>query len=163
MLKNVEFFINKYFPAQTQSNKRHDVHHVNLATACLLIEVMRSDHDISDVELKTIRDILANSLALNEKEVSELITLAEQQADKLTSYHPFTTLINKNFNLDEKTNIMTNMWQVALSDSRLDKYEEHLIRKVAGLIYVPRHNLVASRRQACANLGLDPNKQYREL
>lgn len=163
MLKNIDRFINKYFPAQTENNERHDKHHVNLATACLLIEVMRSDHNIADVELDTIRDILAKSLALKENEVNELISLAEQQADKLTSYHPFTTLINKNFDMDEKTNIITNMWQVALSDCHLDKYEEHLIRKVAGLIYVPRDKLVASRRLACKKLGLDPNKQYRKL
>lgn len=163
MLRNIESFINKYFPEQANSDKPHDAHHVNLAAACLLIEVMRSDHNISKVEMDTIRSILANSLTLSESEVSELIALAEQQADKLTSYHPFTTLINKNFSLDEKTNIMTNMWQVALSDSHLDKYEEHLIRKVAGLIYVPRDKLVASRRQACKNLGLDPSEQYRKL
>jgi len=162
MLKNIDRFINKHFPAQSANKAGPDTHHINLATACLLIEVMRADHDISDVELETIRDILAKSLALNENEISELITLAEQQADKLTSYHPFTTLINKNFDLDDKTNIMMNMWQVALSDHHLDKYEEHLIRKVAGLIYVPRDNLVASRRLACKNLGLDPGKQYRQ-
>ena len=163
MLKNIDSFIDKFFSGQPEIKGKHDKHHVNLATACLLIEVMRSDHNISDIELETIRTILKNSLALKENEVNELIMLAEQQADKLTSYHPFTTIINKNFSLEEKIKIMTNMWQVALSDNQLDRYEEHLIRKVAGLIYVPRDELVASRRQACENLGLDPAKQYRKI
>ncbi len=163
MINAIDNFVAKYFSSPAEDKTIHDEHHVNLATACILIEVMRSDHDIAEVELETIRNILSKNLGLNEEKTSELLKLAEQQADRLTSYHPFTTLINKNFNLEEKTEIMVNMWQVALSDHKLDKYEEHLIRKVAGLIYVPRDQLVASRRLACERLGLDPNEQYRNL
>lgn len=159
----IDNFVAKYFKESPDGKKYHDEHHVNLATACMLIEVMRSDHDITKIELKTIREILSKNLSLGEEKVDKLIKLAEQQADRLTSYHPFTTLINKNFDLKEKTEIMANMWQVALSDHNLDKYEEHLIRKVAGLIYVPRDQLVASRRLACKRLGLDPEEQYRNL
>ncbi len=163
MINAIDNFVAKYFKESSDGGKHHDEHHVNLATACMLIEVMRSDHDITKIELKTIREILSKNLSLNEEKVNELILLAEQQADRLTSYHPFTTLINKNFDLKEKTEIMANMWQVALSDHNLDKYEEHLIRKVAGLIYVPRDQLVASRRLACKRLGLNPEEQYRNL
>ena len=163
MINAIDNFVAKYFMAPPDDKKIHDAHHVNLATACILIEVMRSDHEITKIEFKTIREILSKNLALPEEKITELLALAEQQADRLTSYHPFTTLINKNFDLEEKTEIMVNMWQVALSDHNLDKYEEHLIRKIAGLIYVPRDQLVASRRLACERLGLDPNEQYRNL
>lgn len=163
MINAIDNFVAKYFMAPSDNKKLHDEHHINLATACILIEVMRSDHDITKIELKTIREILSKNLALTEEKITELLALAEQQADRLTSYYPFTTLINKNFGLEEKKEIMVNMWQVALSDHSLDKYEEHLIRKIAGLIYVPRDQLVASRRLACKRLGLDPDKQYRNL
>jgi len=161
MKKTIDKFMQKYFPSESVTGGKLDEHRINLATACLLIEVMRSDQTTSEIEIETIRGILASSLGLNENEVNDLVSLAEQQADKLTSYHPFTSLINKSFNMSEKVNLMTNMWQVALSDKHLDKYEEHLIRKVAGLIYIPRDQVVASKRLACEKLGLSPDKSYR--
>ncbi|MDD9894524.1 MAG: TerB family tellurite resistance protein, partial [Gammaproteobacteria bacterium] len=38
-----------------------------------------------------------------------------------------------------------NMWRVAFSDERLDKYEEHLIRKIADLIYVSHSDFIKSK------------------
>ena len=42
------------------------------------------------------------------------------------------------------------MWSVAFADGAVDKYEEHLIRKIAGLIYVPHQEFIRTRLQAAA-------------
>jgi uncharacterized tellurite resistance protein B-like protein len=40
------------------------------------------------------------------------------------------------------------MWRVAMADDVLSRYEEHLIRKVADLLYVPHSDFMAAKQQA---------------
>jgi uncharacterized tellurite resistance protein B-like protein len=37
------------------------------------------------------------------------------------------------------------LWRVALADDRLDKHEDHVVRKVAGLLYVTHSDLIRIR------------------
>ena len=37
----------------------------------------------------------------------------------------------------EKQRVVEMLWQVALADRRLDKHEDHLVRRIAELLYVP--------------------------
>jgi uncharacterized tellurite resistance protein B-like protein len=37
------------------------------------------------------------------------------------------------------------MWRIAFSDKRLDKYEDHLIRKVSELIYVSHSDFIKTK------------------
>jgi uncharacterized tellurite resistance protein B-like protein len=40
------------------------------------------------------------------------------------------------------------MWRVAYADERLDKYEEHLIRKISDLIYVSHRDFIRTKHSA---------------
>jgi uncharacterized tellurite resistance protein B-like protein len=44
--------------------------------------------------------------------------------------------------------LVENMWRVAFSDQKLDKYEEALIRKVADLIYVSHQDFIKTKLAA---------------
>ena len=67
---------------------------------------------------------------------------AEAQASQATSLYEFTRLINDEYDYDEKLRLIENMWRIAFSDDELDKYEEHLIRKVSELIYVSHSDFI---------------------
>ncbi len=136
-------------PAAAKAEHRgHSERQLQLATAALLVEMTRVDYDVQGVELEAVIQAVRTAFGLQETEIEELLQLAEAERDRATSYFPFTSLINKGCDLEEKEKLIELMWRVALSDGRLDKYEEHLIRKVAGLIYVPRDRIVAARRRA---------------
>ena len=40
------------------------------------------------------------------------------------------------------------MWRVAMADSALSRYEEHVIRKVADLLYVPHGDFITAKQSA---------------
>jgi len=42
------------------------------------------------------------------------------------------------------------MWQVAFADDNLDRYEEHLIRKVAELTYVSHQDFIRLKHSSSA-------------
>ena len=93
-------------------------------------------------------DAIRASFGLSYEETAELMALAEQEVDQMTSYFAFTSLINKAYSQEEKVKLIELMWQVALSDGRLDKYEEYLIRQVAELCYVSHQDYIKTKMAA---------------
>jgi uncharacterized tellurite resistance protein B-like protein len=91
---------------------------------------------------------LERAFELDDSETDELLTLAEEQADHATSLFEFTRLINRHFDAGQKEHFIELLWSVALADGELDKYEEHLVRKVADLIHVPHRSYIRAKHQA---------------
>ena len=59
--------------------------------------------------------------------------------------YEFTKLINDSYDYEQKVELIENMWRIAFSDKRLDKYEDHLIRKVSELIYVSHSDFIKTK------------------
>lgn len=123
-------------------------HAVRLATAALLVEVMHMDRKIEDTELRMVEKIVIDDYGLSQAEADELIDLAQQEIDDSTDYYQFTSLINNSMELADKVKIIEDLWRIAFADNQLDCYEEHMIRKVAELLYVPHREFIAAKHRA---------------
>lgn len=123
-------------------------HAYQLAAAALLIEMTRADHDVKGIERNAVTRALTRAFDLDDSETAELVALAERQADDATSLYEFTRLINDHFEADQKQHFVELLWSVALADGEIDKYEEHLVRKVADLIYVPHQAYIRAKHLA---------------
>jgi uncharacterized tellurite resistance protein B-like protein len=119
-----------------------------LATAALLIEVACADRNFERQELEALKAVLARQFQLDAARLQALTELAESEKDQATSLYQFTQLINQQCRADEKYQLMKSMWEIAYADNKLDKYEEHLIRKVADLIYVPHSDFIRAKLEA---------------
>ncbi len=118
---------------------------IDLACAALLVEVARVDyaHDPRETEatLKAIRRVLK----IKETDIAELLSEADAEVEEGTSVFPHTSLINEHCSREQKYDILVAMWQVAFADGNLDKYEEHLIRRVAGLIHLDHSEFIQAK------------------
>ena len=56
--------------------------------------------------------------------------------EKANDIHQFTSELNKSLNDDEKLSIIKMLWKIVIADGRIDDYENALIRKISGLLYV---------------------------
>ena len=136
-------------------------HALRLSTATLLVEVVRADYDEDVAEGEAVFDLLRGFFDLSDDETRLLIREAEQEADHAVSLQSFTRVLHERLTLAEKRSVIEMLWRVAMADSRLDKHEDHLVRKVAGLLYVSHgdliriRNLVKAKTSALSNcLGL---------
>ena len=112
---------------------------IERVSATLLIEIARADHEIEAAELAAIRQALQQSSAtLSEQDVDEITELALKDADLSVSLHDQVRVINETCSRSQKIQLVEYMWQVALADGNLDKYEEYSIRKLCDLLHV-RH------------------------
>jgi uncharacterized tellurite resistance protein B-like protein len=123
-------------------------HRLQLATAVLLVEVMRADPQLGAPERLAVVAALRRTFALAEDELERLVELAEHTARTASDFHQFTSVINDAFGQDEKGRIVEYMWQVAYADGQLDAHENHLISKVAGLLHVTHGEYIAAKLRA---------------
>ena len=116
-----------------------------LATAALLIEIMRADSNVSETERQTTLTALKDRFKLTDREADELVSLAETEADEAVSLYQFTHLIDKGFSREQKVQVIELLWQVVFADQVLEKHEEALVRKISGLIHVPHKAFIDAK------------------
>ncbi len=133
-------------PAEESAESRK--HRLHLVTAALLIETARADFSHDAAEQTALEQLLSSSLQLDKHEVHELLISAENKVDDATSLYEFTREINDHYAANQKAQLIGAMWSVAYADGKLGKYEEHLIRQVADLIYVPHKDYIRSKLAA---------------
>lgn len=125
-----------------------DEHSLQLATAVLLVEVMRADPQVGDAERQAVMGALRQKFSLAGDELERLVELAEQKVRTASDFHQFTSLINDGFSQEQKIRIVEYMWQVAYSDGNLDAHENHVISRVAGLLHVTHGEYIAAKLRA---------------
>ena len=145
MLKAITDFFDKHLGPAEDSAGRHTI---EVATAALITEVMRMDGDVTAAERTTALRAVRERFGLTEVDAQALVDLAEAEARSASDYYQFTSLINRHFTQAQKERIVELMWQVAYADSEASPYEEHLIRKLADLLYVEHHAYIRAKLAA---------------
>lgn len=146
MLSKLSDFLSTIIaPASADSRPEHTL---QLATAVLLIEVMRSDAECTDEEQAIVLNILKKRFHLLDAEVVQLAELGHSTGKVATDYHQFTSLINRELELAEKIRIIEYMWQVAYADKQISAHENHLMRKMADLLHIAHGDYVAAKMRA---------------
>jgi uncharacterized tellurite resistance protein B-like protein len=120
---------------------------IELATATLLVELTRADFNSSEDEMRMAGDLLARRFGIDAQAVQSLVEQAATRAEQAVSLHEFTHRLNRELDPAEKSSVIEMLWRVSLADQRLDKHEEQLIRRVAGLLHVPDRELLRLREK----------------
>ena len=111
----------------------------------LLLDVARADMEVSAEERQVARQLLERFFPLSPDQAQALVDAAQREAEQATSLYPFTRLINRECDLDERTRIVGMLWKVSCADGKIDAHEEHLVRKVADLLYVPHTRFIQAK------------------
>jgi uncharacterized tellurite resistance protein B-like protein len=148
MLKALTELIDQAFGAKTaESDGDERRRSVEFATALLLVEVARADYDEDPVERRELIKQLDQHFELTRQEIELLVEEAESEADDTASLQEFTRRLHEALTLEEKFTIVEMLWRVAQADDHLDKHEDHLVRKIAGLLYIPHKDLIRIRNR----------------
>ncbi|CCK75991.1 conserved hypothetical protein [Oleispira antarctica RB-8] len=122
-------------------------HKPELAAAALLVEIMNADHQLSDDETESIKNILFDTLFITADVADELLTTAKKEVHEATDLFQFTGVINTSYSYEEKVSLVESLWKVAYSDKQLDKYEEHMVRRIADLLYVSHSDFMQTKNR----------------
>ena len=145
VIESIKIFFEKKLTKKEEEAPSSAMSRVDLTCAALLVEVMNSDHELDEREHQEFMAVLQHRYNIAESDLEELIQLAKDEAFEATSLYEFTKLINDSYDYEQKVELIENMWRIAFSDKRLDKYEDHLIRKVSELIYVSHSDFIKTK------------------
>ncbi|MBL8339866.1 MAG: TerB family tellurite resistance protein [Rubrivivax sp.] len=151
MLATLKDWFDRLLPPQAAldaGRSSGDEHLLRLATAVMLVEVMRADTRFHAGEREAVRAALVDKFALTADEAAHLAELAEMHAREATDLFAFTSRINERFEMPAKLRMLEHMWRVAYADGHLSEHERHVMWRIADLLHVPQGAYVHARLRA---------------
>jgi uncharacterized tellurite resistance protein B-like protein len=148
MLKTLKDLYNAVVPPRAGDTGANAEHALRLATAVLLVEVMRSEPEVSEAESEAVVSALRSQFDLQADECERLLELAHRSSREATDYFMFTSKINEAFEMPQKIGIVEHLWRVAYADGTLGAHENHVLWRVADLLHVPHGAYVSAKMRA---------------
>lgn len=154
MIKRFKQFFEKHL-SPPAGDEAVDQDRLHLATAALLVEMTRADGEVREDEQAAVARAISRTFKIDAQRTAELIELAESEIADATCYHQFTSLINRHFSPSQKVQVVEMLWEVAYADAEMEKYEEHLLRRLSDLLYVPHADFIQAKLRVRRRLGLE--------
>ncbi|WP_421852334.1 TerB family tellurite resistance protein [Marinomonas sp.] len=114
------------------------------AVAALLMEVMLADHKIDEQEERQVKRFLREVSDLGE-DIDILYDDARSGVDQANDLYQFTKVINEGATLEQKMLLLKGLWRVALADGDIDSYEDHRIRRISELLFMPHSEFIQAK------------------
>ncbi|MBL0728724.1 TerB family tellurite resistance protein [Piscinibacter sp. HJYY11] len=154
MLKTLKDLFDSLCPPSATDSPAAAEHALQLATAVMLVEVMRADPSFHAGEREAVLAGLRDKFALADDEAQRLTELAEDAARRATDLFSFTSRINERFDMPQKLRMIEHMWRVAYADGHLSAHERHVLWRIADLLHVPQGAYVNARLRAEKEAGI---------
>ena len=133
---------------EVPDDEPQDDNTIVLAAVSLMLEVARSDSGGEQVEHDLIRGILTNEFKVESELIDNLLEAGVEKVEDATDLFQFTQLINDQYSREQKEGLIYAMWRVALADGKVQAIEDHIIRRVAGLIHVSHSDFIRLKLKA---------------
>lgn len=128
-------------------------HTLQLATAVLLIEVVRADGEIDDSEQRAVMEALGSRFSLTGQELADVFELARHKSEHAHDLHSFTERLNGQLGEAERIHVFELLWAVAYANGKADDHEAHLLRRLADLLHIRHQDAIGAKlraERACA-------------
>jgi uncharacterized tellurite resistance protein B-like protein len=127
---------------------------LKVTLAALLVEVAHSHDHFDERERAVVARLLQRRFNLSPADALQLLAVGEREADRSAELFHFTRIVNQRLSSEQRVELIEMLWEVAYADGQLDEYEDSLLRRVGGLIYVPDHERGAARQRVLKRLGI---------
>jgi uncharacterized tellurite resistance protein B-like protein len=141
MINKIKDLITK-FGKEEEIQEESNLTLLNNSCAALLVEIAFADKDFDETEKASLKQSLIETYAIDESDIEEIIRDAEDTVSESTSLYGYTSIVNTEFQYEDKLKLLRNLWKIAYADGYLDKYEEHLLRKVSDLIHISHSDYI---------------------
>ena len=117
-----------------KNNEKTDTNLESINIACLLIHAAKIDENYTSEEKEIIKKTV-KKLYPDLDNLDEVVSKAEQKENDSNHIQEFTKDV-KSLSLENKIIIIETLWRIILSDGKSDIYENNLMRRLAGLLYL---------------------------
>ncbi len=137
---------------ESASEKENDRDELGMTLAVLMLEVAKSDFDESDYEIQTMATWLeSQDLGLNQRGIIQLLESAREEQARSAGLFEYTRRACERMSMEERVQLVEQLWRIAYADGIIDKYEEAAIRKASELLYVAHSDFIRAKLSAQAS------------
>src|SRR5215510_10714850 len=126
----------------------HEHRQLQIAVAVLLHEARRADYEEGGAESTLAERALGELFDVDAAESAALMKEGRAKAQQQTSFYAPLAVIKREFSLDERIRLVEHLWRISFADGELSLYEDHYVRKIAHLLYVPNTQSMLARNRA---------------
>jgi uncharacterized tellurite resistance protein B-like protein len=145
MIDIVKRFFGGSKPENAASANQQAVHDVRVAVCALCIEIARIDEKFTPQELDTLLSILKNKYQLSDDHAQALMNAADRELDESVDLWQFAQLINENYSIHEKIEVIEILWQIVYVDGKMDEHEHYLMNKLSNLLRLSHNQLIDAK------------------
>ena len=145
MLDIVKRFFSKAEAEPSKDANQNTEHDVRIATCALFLEMARIDKKFTDEEMEMILSIMKEKYGLSPKHADALLAEADKELEESVDLWQFARLINENYSIDEKIEIIETLWQMVYVDGKMDEYEHYLMNKLKNLLRLSHDQLIDAK------------------
>ncbi len=136
---------------ESASEKGNDRDELGMTLAVLMLEVAKSDFEESEAEIQTMTAWLENQdLGLKSQDVGQLLDSARNEQAGSAGLFGYTRRACERMSMEERVELVEQLWRIAYADGVIDKYEEAAIRKASELLYVSHSDFIRAKFAAKA-------------
>ena len=117
-----------------KNNEKSDTNSESINIACLLIHAAKIDENYTSEEKEMIKKTV-KKLYPDLDNLDDVVSKAEQKESDSNHIQEFTKEV-KSLSKENKIIIIETLWRIILSDGKSDIYENNLMRRLAGLLYL---------------------------
>jgi len=131
---------------ESTTEKGNDHDKLSMALAVLMLEVAKSDFQESDSEIQSITAWLSSQdLGLTKDDVTRLLDSARGEQARSAGLFEYTRRACERMSMEERVQLVEQLWLIAYADGVIDKYEEAAIRKASELLYVSHSDFIRAK------------------
>ncbi len=138
------FFSNATAEVSKDANQKTE-HDLRVATCALFLEMARIDETFTQEEMNTILTILKEKYGLSQEHADALVAEADKELAGSVDLWRFARLINENYTIEEKIEIIEILWQMVYVDGKMDRYEHYLMNKLKNLLRLSHDQLIDAK------------------
>ena len=117
-----------------KNSEKSNTNEESINIACLLIHAAKIDENYTSEEKEIIKKTV-KKLYPDLENLDAVISKAEQKENDSNHIQEFTKDV-KSLSMENKIIIIETLWRIILSDGKSDIYENNLMRRLAGLLYL---------------------------
>lgn len=145
MIDIVKKLFSKSTLASTSSTHRTTTHDIQVAVCALCIEIARIDDKFTPEELDTLLSILIEKYKLSSEDAEALMAVADKELEDSVDLWQFAQLINDDYTIGEKIEIIEMLWQIVYVDGKMDEHEHYLMNKLSSLLRLSHNQLIDAK------------------
>ena len=135
---------------KNKNKNKNDMDNSLIKITALLIHAAKIDENYTEKEKKIIKKAITE-LDSKDKNVDEVLIKAEEIEKNSNQILDFTKEV-KNMSEDSKIKIIEVLWKIVYSDNNPDMYENSLMRRLSGLLYLDPKIVGNTKKRVINNL-----------